>query len=259
MSPLTESTRLTLAKSFTWNESVWNPSMVQTEWWYDASDATTVFTDAGVTPATNGQTVRQWNNKNGLLGRNLSQATAGNRPTYSTGLLNSLAGIDWGSALNNKSLFNSFDSSPVRLFGVADYDGLDPFPVETGLVTFAGGSTSPTTDLLYGDINTTVWYNNYPVHLNGNAASGTALPAISSPFVFATNAGPTSQKPQIYIGIDRNFSNRGWRGKIYEIFSTPTTPSTDTRQKLEGYLAHKWGLTANLPAGHPYKTVGPTP
>ena len=31
--------------------------------------------------------------------------------------------------------------------------------------------------------------------------------------------------------------------------------STDLedRQKLEGYLAHKWGLSHNLPTAHPYK------
>jgi hypothetical protein len=36
-------------------------------------------------------------------------------------------------------------------------------------------------------------------------------------------------------------------------------PSDVNRQKLEGYLAHKWGLGANLPVDHPYKTVGPKP
>jgi hypothetical protein len=29
------------------------------------------------------------------------------------------------------------------------------------------------------------------------------------------------------------------------------------RQKVEGYLAHKWGQTALLPSGHPYKAVAP--
>lgn len=31
------------------------------------------------------------------------------------------------------------------------------------------------------------------------------------------------------------------------------------RQAIEGYLAHKWGLEANLPNGHPYKNAAPTP
>jgi hypothetical protein len=29
------------------------------------------------------------------------------------------------------------------------------------------------------------------------------------------------------------------------------------RQKIEGYLAWKWGLQASLPIGHPYKSAAP--
>jgi HD-like signal output (HDOD) protein len=29
-------------------------------------------------------------------------------------------------------------------------------------------------------------------------------------------------------------------------------------EKIEGYLMHKWGLEANLPSGHPYKSAAPT-
>jgi hypothetical protein len=35
-------------------------------------------------------------------------------------------------------------------------------------------------------------------------------------------------------------------------------PSAGELEKLEGWAAHKYGLTANLPAGHPYKTAAPT-
>lgn len=34
-------------------------------------------------------------------------------------------------------------------------------------------------------------------------------------------------------------------------------PSLDTIQRLEGWAAHYYGLTANLPGGHPYKTDPP--
>lgn len=34
--------------------------------------------------------------------------------------------------------------------------------------------------------------------------------------------------------------------------------TTTERQKLEGWAAHKYGLTASLPSGHPYKTTAPT-
>jgi hypothetical protein len=35
-------------------------------------------------------------------------------------------------------------------------------------------------------------------------------------------------------------------------------PTTDTRQKLEGYLCWKWGTNANLDPGHPYFAAAPT-
>ena len=46
------------------------------------------YIDAGATLATNGQTVLQWNDQSGN-NNNASQATAGSRPTYTTGVVNS--------------------------------------------------------------------------------------------------------------------------------------------------------------------------
>ena len=43
----------------------------------------------------------------------------------------------------------------------------------------------------------------------------------------------------------------------YEVVVLPTIPSDEEREKLEGYLAHKWGLAANLPVDHPYKNAAP--
>ena len=48
-------------------------------------------------------------------------------------------------------------------------------------------------------------------------------------------------------------------GAIGELVVTSSVLSTLNRQKLEGYLAHKWGLTASLPADHPYKVNPPAP
>lgn len=56
-------------------------------------------------------------------------------------------------------------------------------------------------------------------------------------------------------------SNNGnkFLGKIAEIliFKNDVLTTTD-RQRIEGYLAHKWGLTGSLDGGHPYKTNPPT-
>ena len=46
-------------------------------------------------------------------------------------------------------------------------------------------------------------------------------------------------------------------GTIYEAICFINS-SDDDRQKAEGYLAHKYGIQANLPSDHPYKTTAPT-
>ena len=51
----------------------------------------------------------------------------------------------------------------------------------------------------------------------------------------------------------------GWwyNGTIYEtLFYTRNYNNLD-RSKVEGYLAHKYGLAGNLPAGHPFKAGSP--
>jgi hypothetical protein len=58
------------------------------------------------------------------------------------------------------------------------------------------------------------------------------------------------------IGKQRSFDPT-LNGKIGEIVVMDSVSSTD-REKMEGYLAHKWGLTSNLPSDHPYKTLWPT-
>jgi hypothetical protein len=48
-------------------------------------------------------------------------------------------------------------------------------------------------------------------------------------------------------------------GYIAELLVVNTYDTSANLSKTVGYLAHKWGLTSNLPNDHPYKTVGPTP
>ena len=38
--------KLVLTKTFTWNETVWNPSMISTALWLDATDAMKLTQDA---------------------------------------------------------------------------------------------------------------------------------------------------------------------------------------------------------------------
>lgn len=45
--------------------------------------------------------------------------------------------------------------------------------------------------------------------------------------------------------------------QVAEVIVATATPSDTDTERIEGYLAHRWGLTANLPFGHPYKVSQP--
>ena len=71
-----------------------------------------------------------------------------------------------------------------------------------------------------------------------------------------------SLTPNLDLRIMRNRTSVRLNGKMAEFFSVADVPGTggtdvSTFEKAEGYLAHKWGLTSNLPVSHPYKTVKP--
>ena len=119
--------------------------------------------------------------------------------------------------------------------------------------------------------------------------SGTvALPTVALNPVIASYTGAANGVISSWIngsagtitttGVNRTISGQGfaigaeWTGSaytnlsavtsLYEIVVMSNVPSTIQRQQMEGYLAWKWGLQANLPASHPYKTytpVGPVP
>jgi hypothetical protein len=50
-----------------------------------------------------------------------------------------------------------------------------------------------------------------------------------------------------------------WIGNIGEVLVYNRNLSVSERQTIEGYLAWKWGMVANLPARHPFKDYPPPP
>jgi len=53
--------------------------------------------------------------------------------------------------------------------------------------------------------------------------------------------------------------SRNLKGAISELMMFKGVLTSVERILIEGYLAHKWGVTANLPAAHLYKTTDPRP
>lgn len=61
-----------------------------------------------------------------------------------------------------------------------------------------------------------------------------------------------------YFTIGGNTNSEGMTGYVFEmIMYNGTALVTADRQKVEGYMAWKWGLQAQLPGTHPYKTGPP--
>jgi len=64
---------------------------------------------------------------------------------------------------------------------------------------------------------------------------------------------------QFWIGEEIGGGGRGIEFILAEmIMLTGSDFSNEDRQRVEGYLAHKWGLTGDLAGDHPYKSSAPT-
>ncbi len=78
----------------------------------------------------------------------------------------------------------------------------------------------------------------------------------------ATNFSITNSN---FIGVQNNAAGNGplagsyLNGDIGEVvvLRSSTVVTELQRQKLEGAMAWRWGLQANLPGGHPYRSSRP--
>jgi|Laugrefabdmm15dn_1035133.scaffolds.fasta_scaffold06380_6 hypothetical protein len=230
----------------------WTPAQISTALWLDAADASTI--------TLNGSTVSQWADKSGN-NRGLSQATAAQQPTYRTNVLNGLSGVDF---FQDKALFSSTSNPVVQFVATviksqnatwASYHAMfdsRTIPARIGSIRAAGGTGFYTSTP--AEIASAAWENGTSISVTGGPFS-----TITSPQIIEFTAAPERGNPMSGITIG-NFDSLtfGGSGMQYEIIALSAVPSPEGRQKLEGYLAWKWGLQANLPVGHPYKTAPPT-
>jgi hypothetical protein len=90
--------------------------------------------------------------------------------------------------------------------------------------------------------------NDWRMNIDG-AASGTGF------YSTATNTVAINTAP--LIGKSDGGAQYYLDGEIAEVVICNDFLTDLEAQEMEGYLAWKWGLTANLPVGHPYKSVAP--
>jgi len=255
----------------------------------DAPDGTVV---SGVwSPANLGSALRAWYKFNELTGSNgsaqpsvtdasgngfnLSQVTSGNQPTLTVADLNGKNTLAWNGSTTYYQLANAIFSGsaagsayvvikiPYDFIGCALMDwgtatGTSNWPYSDGNFYPDFGSTAIKT---FARTVTSTVYRIYSVY---SAASdwafyvdgGTGGSAGGTSPLYSTSTNTVAWRPgAVDLGRDHlaNIMN-GW---LAEVVFTNAKQSTTDRQKMEGYLAHKWGLTGNLSSSHPYKTTPP--
>lgn len=233
----------------------WNPSSLPgLVGWYAADDiASLVLSGANVT---------NWHDRSGAgnhLAYNLAQPTFGLTGLYGQ----NRPAVVWSASANDAGLVTA-SAVTVRQVGlVAAYtSGASSWTAGfQGL--YSRTDLASTSEIgLAGDSSGANWLatNNYltrngaaEVQLTGGNA---ALPLPAAVLVARLAAAPTAGL-RFLLGRDRMFTGRGWSGPISEVVAVSAALSTGDRQKLEGYLAWRWGLQGSLDAAHPYKSVRP--
>jgi hypothetical protein len=242
----------------------WTPANITTALWLDAADASTITTVSGA--------VSQWNDKSGN-GRHAIQVTSGNRPSVNSTGINNTPAISFNGSSGFLSFPSGFLSGTTNLTVAMILSS----PNQSNSAIWGAINAAGTgLELLWNSVigrSTFVRINNLDYSYSGlwsiNSTPAittfTASPTATAGFfngssVTLTRAGGISGLN--YNGI---YSMGRYAGGQYgqmlmgEFVILESSASANDRQKLEGYLAHKWGLTANLPAGHPYKVNPPAP
>jgi hypothetical protein len=276
-------------RAATGKASLWTPAQITTALWLDAADTATVTTVSSA--------VSQWNDKSGNA-RHATQSTSGSRPTLTSSGLNGLgvvtfdgtddwltagAAADWaflngtggaevvflikpGTSSDPNTLYGLYNTNNGTVNNTGSYIIYDDRSSASRNNACAFATTTSGTAIVSDPSN--LLMPNQPSILNvvldlGNLTASSKVSNYVNGTFFAGNntsvTSPVTGTPFSALHIGRFSSALFYlSGYIAEIIISSSILSASNRERIEGYLAHKWGLTANLPVGHPYKSAAPT-
>jgi hypothetical protein len=238
--------------------SLFSPTQIAgCQLWLDSTDSSTL--------TTSGTAVSQWNDKSGS--GNNATATGTIR---TTGSINGKTALNWsgsvstyfqgalvnsGTTLTAFSVFTMNASSYIvaRILslgkpGFKDFNNvLYTAAIErnsTKFDSYREGSARSQVNAIFGTpVQVCSQYDgtNHTMYLNGTG--GTSV-ASSGNFGFTHYEVGTDFDEEALVPLN---------GQIGEVLYFSGSLTTLQRQQIEGYLAWKWGLVANLPSSHPYK------
>lgn len=214
-------------------EVPWTPEYITTALWLDAADAST-FTLSG-------SNITEWRDKSG--NDRHADTIYSTSPTYVTGQVN---------------------GNPVVRFAGGAFNMLGKMPASLA-VNVRSVYTKPTSNggpwqrVYSSDGGVDADYLDEGIYLipefggDGATAGGPKLTAGSG------ETKVTNNFSRFAIGtLSSTLGTNSYYGDLCElVISTPKIATADI-ERIEGYLAHKWGVTGDLAAEHPYKTEAPT-
>ena len=243
------------------SKKLWTPAEMTTALWLDATDSSTITESGGA--------VSQWDDKSGN-GRNVSQSTPTLQPTYSNANINGVQAIlfDSDSLVNTAVGLPTSAASARSMFVVYR-------PTKTGINGLCGQGFAASNGswfvLQSRDFLGDPFFAGYvPYSVGGGPGTVTFTPKIAE-IIYDGTSGTLFGTGNQYNTENLTLNTSGDRftvgsspggsephgGEIGEVIFVSSAVSSIIREKIEGYLAHKWGLTANLPVNHPYKTTPP--
>lgn len=261
----------------------WDPSYTTTALWLDAGMGSTLFdSNTGGSQSVNGGVVGRWEDRSGN-GRHVTQSTNANRPLLVANGLNNTNVVDFDGS-NDKLISAATlgdlltNARATSWFAVAIAETIDT-NFSTGAayqneailgdsqayfaLTLRNNTTNGFLVQAYdtGERNASVAYsaNNWAI-FEGSLGGGLLRARLNGGTEATTAFGINSRLTGVFqVGAQWTGSTNYLDGKVAEVIVYKDYAPVDIRQKTEGYLAHKWGLTANLPGDHPFKINPPAP
>jgi hypothetical protein len=249
--------------------SPWTPYALHLAGWWDASEIDTI-TEAG-------NFVSQWDDKSGN-GNHLVQGNGAYQPRSGLEVINDKNAIRFDASLDNRMTAPNHPSlvldatGGVNIFMALNFSGYINQGSGFNILLLKGTNWGANT---YGIntqsfnwvqfasneiVNTTVPpYNNQDIVISCTSNDTDPFTGVwvnSSPGNTRPAKTPSDNTGLLRVGGDAQLT-RFTDMKVGEILILGGKLVDETRYKLEGYLAHKWGLAASLPGGHPYKTEAP--
>lgn len=264
-------------------QTPWSPSDLGAALalWLDATDTSSLTLD--------GSSVTQWADKS-QNGHSVSQATVSEQPQWSsvnaayqingqpavafTGNRHSLASADFnlGTAVadhstpihvfsvgqldlitgNEFTLFAGANATAEQFFGRWWQFGSEYFQANTRNIDEGdgGAEANQTAGLNAG---TNPWIINVENNRQGNAS----FIRYNSADVSPENCAFGEEGFDGLVVGNNYWGGKSLGGILGEFLIITEALSQANRERVEGYLAHKWGLEANLPKAHPYRTAAP--